>query len=251
MRTFPRRRTGWLPLLGAALFSLASTGVAQSLVWDARSKTHTVKPGETNIPFTFNLTNATAADVVITGVRPSCGCTTTRLPALPWRLGPGVGGQIQADVDIRGKRGVVSKVIFVDSPAGTNVLSVIVTIPEDRTRNLELALADRQAVFRGDCATCHVQPTVGKTGVALYQAACGICHDSEHRATMVPGLPVLAKPTGREYWEQWVRHGKPGSLMPAFAKTEGGPLDETQIKSLVDHLTGQFTAKAAPLTGSP
>lgn len=238
-------------LAGAALFGLAATGSAQSLAWDALVKKHTAKPGETNIQFTFNVTNAAAAgDVVITGVRPSCGCTTTRLPALPWRLGPGLGGQIQADVDIRGKRGVVSKVVFVDSPAGTNVLSLIITIPEDRTRNQELALADRQAVFRGDCATCHVQPTVGRTGLALYQTACGICHDSEHRATMVPGLPVPAKPTGREYWDQWVRHGKAGSLMPAFAKTEGGPLDEAQIKSLVDHLTNQLTANAAPAKGT-
>ena len=51
------------------------------------------------VQFIFNLTNATAGDVVITGVRPSCGCTTTKLPALPWRLGPGMNGQIEADVE--------------------------------------------------------------------------------------------------------------------------------------------------------
>lgn len=237
MNFLPRWRTGSLALAGALLAAFAMTCSAQSLVWDARSKTREAKPGETNVQFTFNLTNTAAADVVITAVRPSCGCTAARMPALPWRLAPGVCGQIEADVDIRGKRGVVSKVVFVDTSAGTNVLTLTITIPEDRTRNQELALADRQAVFRGACATCHVEPAVGKTGAALYQAACGICHDAEHRASMVPSLLALAKPTGPEYWDQWVRHGKAGSLMPAFARTEGGPLDEDQIKSLVEHLT--------------
>lgn len=247
-----RWRAGWSLLAGALLVGAAPTGLGGPLAWDALAKTQLAKPGETNVHFVFNVTNAAGAgDVVITGVRPSCGCTTTRLPALPWRLGPGMGGQLAADVDIRGKRGVVSKVVFVDSAAGTNVLSLIITIPEDRTRNQELALADRQAVFRGECATCHVQPAVGRTGAALYQAACGICHDSGHRASMVPNLAALGKPTDRDYWTQWVRHGKPGSLMPAFAQAEGGPLDEAQILSLLDHLSGLRSPGPATATVSP
>ena len=240
------------PLLALAviLHAASLTLSAQTLKWNAISQTRLAAPGETNLLFTFSLTNITGGDVVVTGVRPSCGCTTAKLPPLPWRLAPGKDGQIEANVDIRGKRGMISKVVFVDSPAGTNMLTLIINIPEDRARNMELALTDRQAVFKGECASCHVVPTVGKTGVALYQAACGICHESDHRATMVPSLLALAKPTGREYWDQWIRKGKEGSLMPAFAKEHGGPLAEDQILSLVNHLLTRSTnSPAATATG--
>jgi mono/diheme cytochrome c family protein len=210
---------------------------AGSLVWDSQVQKHQARPGETNIPLVFKLTNGTASgDVIITAVRPSCGCTTARMPPLPWRLPPGNGGWIEASVDIRGKRGTISKVIFVETSDGTNLLSLVISVPEDRMRNQELALADRQAVFRGECASCHVHPATGQKGAALYGLACGICHDSEHRATMVPSLSALLKPTDRGYWDQWIRHGKVGTLMPAFAQTEGGPLSENQIQSLVEYL---------------
>jgi mono/diheme cytochrome c family protein len=233
-------------------FGAAWTGAAQSLAWNSVYQKQDAKLGATNVHFVFNLTNTSAAsDVLITAVRPSCGCTTAKVPPLPWRLDPGVAGQIEATVDIHDKRGTVSKVITVESSAGTNLLTLVITIPEDRSRNMALAKADRQAVFRGDCASCHVQPTVGQTGAALFHAACGICHESDHRATMVPNLTALKKPTGREYWDTWVRHGKAGSLMPAFAKAEGGPLDEDQIRSLVDYLTTPLDAPAATRAAAP
>lgn len=219
---------------------------AAPLTWQAIYQKHDANPGETNVVFTFHLTNSSALeDVLITAVRPSCGCTTAKMPPLPWRLAPGAAGEIETTVDIRGKRGLVNKVVTVESSAGTNLLTLVINIPEGRARNMDLALADRQAVFRGECATCHVQPTVGQTGVALYQAACGICHESDHRATMVPNLAALNKPTGRDYWDGWVRKGKVGSLMPAFAQSEGGPLDENQIKSLADYLAGHFPSTAS------
>lgn len=248
MNLIQRFQAGWLTLLGAALLNGGTTASAGSLAWESLVRKHTASAGETNIALTFRLTNAaTTGDVIITAVRPSCGCTTARMPALPWRLAPGASGQIETVVDIRGKRGVVSKVVFVDTSVGTNMLSLVITIPEDRMRNQELALADRQAVFRGECASCHVHPATGQMGAALYTVACGICHDSDHRATMVPSLAALAKPTDREYWDHWVRHGKAGTLMPAFAQTEGGPLAENQIRSLVDFLVNRPKA----IGGSP
>lgn len=252
MNLLHRVRTAWLTLLGAALVGCMNPGMAGSLAWETLVRKHTARPGETNIPLTFRLTNAaTSGDVIITGVRPSCGCTTARMPPLPWRLTPGSSGQIEANVDIRGKRGVISKVVFVDTTAGTNMLSLVITVPEDRMRNQELALADRQAVFRGECASCHVHPAIGQTGAALYGLACGICHDSEHRATMVPSLDALGKLTDREYWDHWIRHGKAGTLMPAFAQAEGGPLPENQIRSLVDYLVNRPKPVPAPSNPGP
>ena len=122
----------------------------------------------------------------------------------------------------------------------------------DRQTNQKLALADRQAVFKGDCAKCHVEPTVNKMGQQLFTAACGICHEGEHRASMVPDLRALPKEKNADYWRTWITYGRPGSLMPAFSKAEGGILDDAQIASLVSYLmTAIPAAPAAPTTVFP
>ena len=73
-----------------------------------------------------------------------------------------------------------------------------------RARGIEMAKADRQAVFHGDCAACHVKPGQGKYGKLLYDADCAICHEGEHRATMVPDLHTLKVPTNVEFWRTWI-----------------------------------------------
>jgi hypothetical protein len=46
-----------------------------------------------------------------------------------------------------------------------------------------------------------------------------------------------------EYWRQWTREGLAGTLMPGFAKSEGGPLTDHQIESLVAYLTTDFLTR--------
>jgi mono/diheme cytochrome c family protein len=225
--------------------------------YDALVKEATLKPGETSATFTFNLTNTSAAQVTINAVRTSCGCTVARLPATPWNIPPKASGSFDVVLDARGKSGVLTKTVTIDSTAGYRYLSVRASIPAgtslmasaDRARNLQVALADRQAVFKGDCAACHLQPAIGRHGQALYQNACGVCHEAEHRASMVPNLRALNKPTDRDYWSHWIRSGKTGTLMPAWSTAEGGPLTDAQIVSLVDYLTGPF--RAEPVTSRP
>jgi len=213
------------------------------LVADADVKEYTAKPGETNALFTFTLTNTSSVDVTVNEVHTSCGCTVAKLPSQPWILTPATNGQIHVTVDLRGKRGQLTKLIYVNGATGSKTLTVKVNIPEaqpgtmaDRDKNRQIATANRQAVFKNDCASCHAAPTGGKQGEALYAAGCAICHDSEHRASMVPDLRNLNHSTYRIYWKVWTTQGKTGSLMPAFAKTEGGPLSEDQINSLADYL---------------
>ena len=222
------------------------------LVADADVKEYTAKPGETNAQFTFTLTNTSPADVTVNEVHTSCGCTVAKLPSQPWILAPGTNGEIHVTVDLRGKRGQVTKLVYVNGATGTKTLTVKVNIPEaqpgtmaDRDKNREIAAADRQAVFKNDCASCHASPTVGKQGEALYAAACAICHDSEHRASMVPDLSNLNHSTDRIYWKVWTTQGKVGSLMPAFAKAEGGPLTDDQINSLADYLAEHIPSRPA------
>ena len=241
------------PLLGTLVGFAQDLPQPQPLVWDATSKKYDAQKGETNAFFAFNVTNASPAEVVVSAVRTSCGCTIAKVPTLPWRLAPNASGQMEIKVDLRGKRGLLSKIVSVDSSAGLSLLTVNVNIPEPdpREMNRMLAQADRQAVFRNDCVTCHVRPAIGKTGGALYSAACGVCHEAEHRATMVPDLKALNKPTDLNYWDTWVRFGKPGTLMPAFSKASGGPLEDDQVESLVAYLTDHFRPPRSSDFGDP
>ena len=219
---------------------------ADPLVWDATTKIHTVQRGETNAVFSFCVTNMGGTEIVIRGVRPSCGCTLAKMPSQPWVLQPGDHGPLEITVDVRGKRGVLNKFIAIDTSVGLKLLHAKIVLPEtpaspavsgSRGRNLLAALADRQAVFKGDCVNCHVKTGEGKLGEPLYQAVCGICHDVPNRASMVPDLRTARRPTNqRRYWNNWIRSGKVGSLMPGFAAEEGGPLNDAQIESLVKYL---------------
>jgi mono/diheme cytochrome c family protein len=117
----------------------------------------------------------------------------------------------------------------------------------DRNKNMELAKADRQAVFKGDCRSCHVDPGVGKLGKELYAADCGVCHDSHIRAAIVPDLRAPKAPRDRDYWVNWITYGRPGSMMPAFGEKDGGPLSKEQIDSLVKYLVENFPQGSAPV----
>jgi mono/diheme cytochrome c family protein len=222
------------------------------LVADADVKEYTAKPGDTNAPFTFTLTNTSSTNVTVNEVHTSCGCTVAKLPSQPWILAPGTNGQIHVSVDLRGKRGQITKLVYVNGTTGSKTLTVKVTIPDaqpgpmaDRAKNVQIAIADRQAVFKNDCASCHAAPTAGKQGEALYAAACAICHEAEHRASMVPDLRHLNHSTDRIYWKVWATQGKPGSLMPGFGKADGGPLTEGQIDSLADYLVAHIPTRPA------
>ena len=237
---------------------------ANPLVWDAPLKEIKAKPGETEALFTFWVTNtSTTAEASIIAARSSCGCTVAKLPSQPWTLKPGESGSISATMNVLGKHGKVTKTITLETTGGRQVLTVSTDVPtpapgaalpamSDRERNQMAALSDRQAIFRNDCATCHVEPTIGRTGEKLFVTACGICHTAEHRAAMVPDLSALKVDTNADYWRTWITHGKPGTLMAAFSKKHGGILDDAQIDSLVEYLVKAYPSKgAATPTAAP
>jgi len=220
------------------------------LAWDAPVKEFTAKSGEVEARFTFNVTNVSSENVTIHGVSTSCGCTVAQLPSVPWVLGPGSNGQINATMNLAGKIGNITKAVTINSDKGPRTLLVRASIPTglprpnpgpiplvgQRELNQKLAQADRQAVFKGDCAKCHVEPATSKSGHDLYVAACGICHDSPQRASTVPDLHHLTHETGPAFWRDWILHGKKETMMPAFGQAEGGPLTDSQVDSLVAYL---------------
>jgi mono/diheme cytochrome c family protein len=216
------------------------------------------------ITFVTNFSTATSittnnvtrpVPVTILEVRPSCGCTTAQLPPLPWIIAPGTNGQIALTVNLAGKTGMQVKTVNVKTDKGfkqlilkINILPPVVPTQSeaDRARAVEVAKADRQAVFRGDCAICHIKPATGKYGKPLYDAVCAICHESKSRASMVTDLHNIKTPTNVDFWQTWIAHGKAGSLMPGFATADGGPLSDTQIASLAGYLNMTFPSQPAP-----
>jgi mono/diheme cytochrome c family protein len=229
-----------------------------TLVFDSETKTYDAKAGEASAPFVFNLTNVWTNEIVMERTATSCGCTVAKLPEQPWHLKPSAHGEIKVTVNLAGKPpGLTQKEVTVFTSVGVRLLTVKVNIPfvamteAQRKANAEKAVKDRQSIFhRGateddNCAACHIDKGLGKSGPVLYAADCGICHDSPHRATGVPDLKAVAgiKETSFNYWKEWISDGgKVGSMMPAFAMTRGGPLGEAEINSLAAYLT-QFVSR--------
>jgi len=225
------------------------------IAWDNTMKETNAPADASSVYFVFGFTNVSPGNVVVLNVHTSCGCTTAQLPPLPWTLPSGTNGQIGVNVNIAGKNGSLLKTVTVTADKGTQTLMVKINIlppvtptlsDADREHGIEIAKADRQAVFHGDCATCHVKPGQGKYGKLLFDADCAVCHEGEHRATMVPDLHALTVPTSIEFWQTWISHGKPGSLMPAFSTAEGGPLTDMQIASLANYLAATIPSPVAP-----
>ncbi len=225
------------------------------LAWDNTMKETNAPANASSANFVFSFTNVSPDNVVILNVHTSCGCTTAQLPPLPWTLPAGTNSQIGVNVNFAGKSGTLLKTVTVTADKGTQTLMVKINIlppvtptlsDADRARGVEMSKADRQAVFRGDCATCHVKPGQGKYGKLLFDADCAICHEGEHRASMVPDLHALKVPTNVEFWQTWISHGKPGSLMPAFSTADGGPLTDMQIASLANYLAATIPSQVAP-----
>lgn len=235
------------------------------IAFDAMDKAATVPFGTPEARIDFNLTNISPAVVAIRSAVSSCFCTVAELPASPWLLQPGESGQIHVTMDLRGKSGRLTKAITVNTDKGTKLLLVDANIlpvpakpvaPMDereraRERNQAAAKVDRQAVLRGDCARCHVEPGRNKFGKELYVSVCGVCHEAERRATMVPNLHTIPQKTDAEFWRNWVVNGKAGTLMPAFTLPHGGFLSQPQVDSLVDYLVANFPSagvtNAAPV----
>ena len=219
---------------------------ATNVIWEAESKATNVMTGLDYAEFVFAFTNLLATPLTVINVHTSCGCTTAQLPPLPWLVPPGSNGQFGVSVNLAGKAGTLVKTVTVNTDQGVKTLTVkiIIQLPAVppvlaeavRLENMQVSQTNRQAVFYADCASCHVKAVEGKYAKQLYDEVCGVCHEAAHRASMVPNLHALTVPTDELFWRTWISYGRPGSLMPAFAKTENGPLTDMQIVSLAAYL---------------
>lgn len=234
--------------------------VEDFLAFDAQQKAVSVTNGTAQAEFAFNLTNISSGEVIINWVQTSCGCTVAKLPSTPWKLAPKESGQICATMKVAGTPvgGTKIKALNVSTDKGNMALYVKATIlpgapgpmtEAERLNNQKMATANRQAVFTdASCAQCHAataRDAAGhdKTGKDLFAAVCGVCHEAKNQASFVPNLARLRDPTSPQFWKNWIMYGKPGTLMPAFARSEGGNLSDAQIDSLVAYLSATIPTK--------
>lgn len=233
--------------------SLTASGSNNPLVWDAVVKQVKTAAMNQNAELKFWVTNTSRGDASIHLTESSCDCTVAKLPAQPWVLKPGESGALGVKMNLLGRHGRVTKSILISTSHGMQTLTVHADVPltpapfnvSARKQDLMAAQKDRQAVFHGSCAACHALPAKGRMGESLFGKACAICHVSEHRAEMVPDLARVAHPDTPEYWQNIIKFGRAGSLMPAFAAAEGGILTPEQIDSLVTYLVSKYPSMPA------
>jgi hypothetical protein len=99
------------------------------LAWDATVKEVIAGPHDKEAQFTFNVTNVSSSQIVVSSVSTSCGCTVAKLPSVPWILRPGTNGQIHATMKLAGLGGIVMKSLTVNTDKGQKLLFVRANIP--------------------------------------------------------------------------------------------------------------------------
>lgn len=196
----------------------------------------------------FLLYNKGGQHLRITDVETTCGCTLTEMSKDV--IAPGDFTRITVDLDTSIKIGPVRKKITVHSNDPERPQLDLFLVGEVKPRQMEghemLGIqADNPLVlFQGECATCHVQVGVGKTGKALFQADCGMCHGLNAQGHGSAGPSLLRGDWQDEAYRRRMRRiiaeGSPNSpQMPPFSKHKGGPLSDDDIDSLVTFLKTQ------------
>lgn len=144
---------------------------------------------------------------------------------------PGEQGRIDAVVKTKGKKGRIRKTVAVfsnDPDRQTVTLSLVMNVIDPyHTQKF-----GAKAIFSSPCAECHVDRGKGKTGAALFNADCLICH-----RTGKPGKPFSdLKGMTQDDIRSATMSGIPGTIMPGFSWKEGGPLTSDDIDSIVRYI---------------
>ncbi len=199
------------------------------------------------------LTNVGGGILVLKEVKASCGCTavTPKEKTLP----PGKTTYLTVGLDSSLKLGAITKTVDIytnDAKAPHQVLTLkahAIAPKQSKTHDGMLKVKDPLVLFKGDCASCHVERGIGKMGEELYLADCGMCHGLQAEGAVAPQLNTIDmnNPITRQYIEEVIRNGsKLNPSMPPYAKAKGGPLDDAQIESLINYLaylSSQHTQK--------
>jgi mono/diheme cytochrome c family protein len=86
----------------------------------------------------------------------------------------------------------------------------------------------------------------------LYESNCAGCHgaDGKNGAARILNDNLYLAYIGKDKLRDVVRKGRPGTSMPAWAKSEGGPLTDRQVEALVNGIYSKWS-KAATYPAMP
>lgn len=178
--------------------------------------------------------NKGTGDLVIDKIEPSCGCTVANLTS--WKLLPGESAVLEFMVDTHGKIGSIVKQVSVYSNDPVEPLKVITLSFTAAAPGHHEAEMFGKHIFQGKCRGCHVDRGEGLSGGPLFEADCAMCHRGKD-AEYSPGLPVEALRTlSEEELRGAIQNGVPGTSMPGYQRSVGGPLDSEQTESLIRYL---------------
>jgi mono/diheme cytochrome c family protein len=96
----------------------------------------------------------------------------------------------------------------------------------------------------------YVTPHEEVSFSVLYKQNCSGCHGADGTLGPAPPLndPIFRSIIPEKDLEKVIAEGRAGTLMPAFAEKQGGPLTEAQVKVMVTEIKG--TAQS-PRWGTP
>ena len=84
-------------------------------------------------------------------------------------------------------------------------------------------------IFTEKCSGCHVENGRGKIGWDLFKADCFMCHNAGKNTS----LSTMSKKPRADMLKA-ITDGVDNTLMPGFDLKNGGPLNEAEIRSLID-----------------
>lgn len=185
--------------------------------------------------------------------RSTCGCAASVVE--DEQVPPGGSGTLRVSFDPAGQQGSVRKTLLVVSndpirPHVRLTLRADVEFVESAQGPEGHPLITGQSLLMGECAGCHAAPARDKSGEALWDAVCSMCHgsDGQGSAGKAPSLrssDYLATRSDDDL-HLAITYGTANPRMPGFSNLMGGPLDESQIRSLVALIREWGPASGAP-----
>ena len=147
------------------------------------------------------------------------------------RLEPGQEGVIRATVDTNRKKGRVVKTVQVKTNDPQHPL-IVLKLRANIIDGFHASAHEPEAIFRSPCRSCHVDRGIGRSGAALFRADCMMCH---RRGYVGKDILELKKLT-TEQLKTAIEEGVEGTVMPGFSSRVGGPLTQSQIRSLIRYI---------------
>ncbi|MEE9524142.1 MAG: c-type cytochrome [Thermodesulfovibrionales bacterium] len=143
-------------------------------------------------------------------------------------------GEIEALVKTRGKRGRITKTVhvFSNDPERPSVTLTLVMRVIDPYHTQKFK---PEEIFNKPCSECHVDRGKGKTGAALFNADCLICHRTGKSGKSYSKLKSMTEDALRSA----INSGVPNTMMPGFSWKEDGPLNREEIGSIIRYIKRQ------------